>query len=104
ENLGEGFGNYCLDSPAHKALGGVLARASAAEVAVGNEDCGALRLRPVEGMNLLVAIRVETLVEEGILAHPAERYFLEKAGRNYSVGVDVVAVNCDSLAPYCFYL
>ena len=75
-------------------MGRVLAGRAAAEVLAHDQDRGALKLRPVEGM----LGHGLPLIGEGVLAQPLEGHALEMAGGNDAVGVDVVAGQRDPAA------
>jgi len=68
---------------------------STTEVGVDQKHFGAFIVRLIERMIRRIPIGVETFIVERKLAEFAEGDSLEKASRNYSVGVDIITVYRD---------
>src|SRR4029450_13225493 len=82
------------DAGARQSLRRVLARGSAAEIGVDDEDRRALVARVVEGVGLVGA----AIVLEQVVLEPFERHDLEEARRHDAIGVDVVAAQRQAAA------
>src|SRR5262245_15591208 len=96
EDLGERFTDDGLDAApaAHDRLRRVLARRSAAEVAIDEQDARVPETRVVERMHG-ARRRLLAVVLEGGGAQALEDDGAEKAGRDDAIGVDVVATDRD---------
>ena len=90
EDLRERLADDGGDAPAAQPLRRVLARRSAAEVAVDDQDRGAGEARVVERMAAALPRRGGAIVLEDVRLEPLEADRLQEAGRHDPVGVDVL--------------